>query len=48
MLDFGRPVAVMLLEVLHCIPDGDNPATIAAQLSAAVPTGSSWSSRIRQ
>ena len=40
VLDFGRPVAVMLLGVLHCIPDQDGPAAIVARLMAAVPAGS--------
>jgi hypothetical protein len=40
VLDFGRPVAVLLLGVLHCIPDEDDPAAIVAQLMAAVPPGS--------
>ena len=39
-LDFGQPVAVMLLGVLHCIPDEDDPAAIVARLLAAVPPGS--------
>jgi len=39
-LDFGRPVAVMLLGILHCIPDEDDPAAIVARLMAAVPPGS--------
>jgi hypothetical protein len=39
-LDFGQPVAVMLLGVLHCIPDQDDPAEIVARLMAAVPQGS--------
>jgi S-adenosyl methyltransferase len=40
LLDFGRPVAVMLLGVLHCIPDEDDPAALVARLMAAVPPGS--------
>jgi S-adenosyl methyltransferase len=40
VLDFGQPVAVMLLSVLHCIPDQDDPAGIVARLMAAVPPGS--------
>ena len=40
VLDFSQPVAVMLLGVLHCIPDGDDPAAIVARLTAAVPAGS--------
>jgi hypothetical protein len=39
-LDFSRPVAVMLLGVLHCIPDEDDPAAIVTRLLAAVPSGS--------
>jgi S-adenosyl methyltransferase len=40
ILDFSKPVAVMLLGVLHCIPDDDNPAAIVTRLLAAVPSGS--------
>jgi O-methyltransferase involved in polyketide biosynthesis len=40
VLDFSRPVAVMLLGVLHCIPDEEDPAAIVARLMAAVPAGS--------
>jgi S-adenosyl methyltransferase len=40
VLDFGRPVAVMLLGVLHCIPDEDEPAALVAKLMEAVPPGS--------
>ena len=40
VLDFSQPVAVMLLGVLHCIPDEDDPAAIVARLIAAVPPGS--------
>jgi S-adenosyl methyltransferase len=39
-LDFGQPVALMLLGVLHCIPDDDDPHAIVASLLAAVPAGS--------
>ena len=39
-LDLGRPVALMLLGVLHCIPDADDPHAIVARLLAAVPPGS--------
>jgi hypothetical protein len=31
-LDFSRPMAVMLIAVLHCIPDQDGPHRIAAEL----------------
>jgi SAM-dependent methyltransferase len=40
LLDFGRPVAVMLIGLLHCIPDADDPARIVAELVRAVPPGS--------
>ena len=39
-LDFTRPVAVMLVGILHCIPDEDDPAGIVEQLMYAVPPGS--------
>jgi O-methyltransferase involved in polyketide biosynthesis len=40
ILDFAKPVAVMLLGVLHCIPDGEDPHATVAQLVAAVAPGS--------
>ena len=40
VLDFGQPVAVMLLGVLHLIADSEDPWAIVAQLMAAVPPGS--------
>ena len=39
-LDFGEPVALMLLIVLHLIPDADNPYGIVADLLRALPSGS--------
>src|ERR1017187_2961584 len=39
-LDFGQPVALMLLIILHLIPDADDPYGIVARLMAAVPAGS--------
>lgn len=39
-LDFGQPVALMLLGVLQCIPDSDDPAAIVKRLLDAVPSGS--------
>src|SRR5256886_10060862 len=41
MLDFSRPVAVMLVGILQCIPDEDDPPGIVAVLMDAVPPGSS-------
>jgi SAM-dependent methyltransferase len=39
-LDFGQPVAIMLIGLLHCIPDADNPYRIVSELVRAVPPGS--------
>jgi O-methyltransferase involved in polyketide biosynthesis len=39
-LDLSRPVAVMLLGVLHCIPDEDQPSAVTGQLMAALAPGS--------
>jgi S-adenosyl methyltransferase len=39
-LDFGRPIAVLLLGVLHLIQDQEDPWAIVARLMTAVPTGS--------
>jgi hypothetical protein len=39
-LDFSRPVAVMLIAILHVISDGDDPYGIVATLMDAVPPGS--------
>jgi hypothetical protein len=40
LLDFGQPVAVMLIGILHLIPDADDPAAIVARLVSALPAGS--------
>ncbi len=39
-LDFGEPVALMLLIVLHLIPDAEDPYRIVATLVSALPSGS--------
>jgi hypothetical protein len=39
-LDFAKPVAVILVGLLHCIPDADDPAALVASLMNAVPSGS--------
>ena len=39
-LDFSRPVAVMLIAILHVIGDDDDPYGIVAKLVDAVPPGS--------
>jgi hypothetical protein len=40
LLDFGQPIAVLLIGVLQLIPDRDDPHAIVAQLVEAVPSGS--------
>ena len=40
ILDFGQPVAVMLLGILQGIPDEEEPGAIIARLMDAVPPGS--------
>jgi hypothetical protein len=39
-LDFDEPVALMLLIILHLIPDSDDPYGIVARLAGAMPAGS--------
>jgi hypothetical protein len=39
-LDFSRPVAIMLIAILHAIGDDDDPYQIVARLIDAVPPGS--------
>jgi hypothetical protein len=39
-LDLTRPVAVLLIAVLHFIPDSDDPYGIVARLMAGLPSGS--------
>ena len=40
LLDFRRPVAVLLIGILQLIPDADDPHAIVGRLVAAVPSGS--------
>ncbi len=39
-LDFSRPVAVMLIAIMHLIVDEDDPYGLVGQLLDAVPSGS--------
>src|SRR5215831_2934812 len=39
-LDFTQPIAVLLLAVLHFIPDADDPAAITAALASTLASGS--------
>ncbi|WP_406288623.1 SAM-dependent methyltransferase [Embleya sp. NBC_00896] len=40
VIDFGEPVALMLVAILHFIKDDENPREIIAELRAALPSGS--------
>jgi S-adenosyl methyltransferase len=40
LIDFDRPVGLLLLAILHHIEDDEKPAGIAAQLRGAMPPGS--------
>jgi S-adenosyl methyltransferase len=40
LLDFSKPIAVMLIGILHLIPDSDDPAAIMRRLVAGVSSGS--------
>lgn len=40
LLDFGRPMAVLLAGVVHFLADNDKPAAVIARLRDAVPAGS--------
>jgi SAM-dependent methyltransferase len=39
-IDFDQPVAVLMLAILHAIPDGDDPYGIVARLRDRLPSGS--------
>jgi hypothetical protein len=40
VLDFGQPVALVLVAVLHFLPDEDKPGEVVATLLDALPSGS--------
>jgi hypothetical protein len=40
LIDFGRPVGLLLIAILHHVEDHEDPAWIAAQLRDAMPPGS--------
>jgi hypothetical protein len=40
ILRFDQPIAVLLVAILHFVPDADDPEGIVAALMAAVPSGS--------
>jgi hypothetical protein len=39
-LDFGQPIAIMLIAIMHCVPDEDDPYGIVRTLVDAAPSGS--------
>jgi len=39
-LNFSQPVGLMMIAVLHCIPDEDDPWSLVRDLVAALPSGS--------
>jgi hypothetical protein len=39
-LDFSKPIALMLVAILHFIPDEDQPHQVVSQLVNALPPGS--------
>jgi hypothetical protein len=40
MIDFSRPIGLLLFAILHHVEDHENPGWIAAQLRDAMPSGS--------
>jgi hypothetical protein len=40
LLDFSQPIALMLLHILHFIPDSDDPYGVVAKLMEPLPSGS--------
>jgi S-adenosyl methyltransferase len=40
LLDFGQPIALLLIAILHFVADTDDPAGIVARLMSALPPGS--------
>ena len=40
LLDLSRPIAVLMVAVLHFVPDEDDPAGLVARFRKAVPSGS--------
>jgi hypothetical protein len=40
LIDFSRPVGLLMFAILHHIDDGDRPGSIVAQFRAAMPSGS--------
>ena len=45
VLDFGKPVALMLVAVLHFLQEEDKPEAVIATLLDALPPGRTWPRR---
>jgi hypothetical protein len=41
--DLNRPVALMLVAILHFLVDADDPASVVATLLGALPQAATWS-----
>ena len=48
ILDFGQPIAIMLVAILHYIPDESQARQIVAGLLESVPAAASWPSPMRE
>ena len=40
LIEFGQPVGLLMVTVLHFVPDSDDPAGIVRRFAAALPAGS--------
>ncbi|MET8681773.1 SAM-dependent methyltransferase [Streptomyces sp. NPDC004647] len=40
LIDFSRPVAALFVSVLHCLPDGSDPAGVVRRIAARLAPGS--------
>jgi hypothetical protein len=40
LLDFSQPIGLLIVSVLHFLPDADNPQAAVAEFRAAMPSGS--------
>ncbi|RKN35063.1 SAM-dependent methyltransferase [Streptomyces hoynatensis] len=40
LIDFGQPVALLLVAILHFVEDGEDPAGLVSALTQALPEGS--------
>ncbi|MDT0306525.1 SAM-dependent methyltransferase [Streptomyces sp. DSM 44917] len=40
LIDFGQPIAALLVSVLHCVPDEDDPWALVRRVADRLPRGS--------